>query len=268
MNRWYRIHKVNFDSEKWLKLYYKYQQSHLRNRLLAIKYLYDGKNKSLVCDLLSINIKTLGRWLDIFLGGGFNKLLTSIKRPRKEKLNDIQKKVLKFILLNKLPLKYGFDSYIWTLKLTIELLEKKWNVKLKATRVYEILQELNLSHQRVHRDYLNASKSEQKEFVANLKEELSQAGEKDIFIWFDEFSIDDRPSPFYGWGKKNTTPSIPSDEKRQRNRVNGFVGIQNDTGETSVETSPEGNSFHVACYLLSFVIMAKKKSRNAQNNIG
>jgi len=259
MNRWKRIRVINFNLKQWQKLYYKHQQSQFRNRLLAIKHLFEGREKFDVCGLLSISIQTLRKWLGVFLKGGFNKLLAPIKRQRPEKLSDFRKKILKFILLHKSPSKYGFDTYIWTLKVVQQLLEEKWDVKLQPTRIYEILQGLNMSHQRVHRDYLNASKSKQKEFVDDLKKRFNQAGEKDVFIWFDEFSIVDRPSPFYGWGEKNTTPTIPSDEKRKRNRVNGFVGVNNDTGETHVETSPKGNSLYVACYLLSFVLIAQRK---------
>jgi len=259
MNRWKRIHKVNFNLELWKKLYYKHQQAQFRNRLLAIKYLFQGDDKLEVCRLLSITLRTLRKWLDIFLRGGFKELLAPIKRQRKEKLSYIRKKILKFILLHKTPSKYGFDVYIWTLKIIQQLLKKRWGVELKPTRIYEILQELNLSHQRVHRDYINASKSEQREFVANLKDQLNQAGEKDVFIWFDEFSVVNRPSPFYGWGEKNSTPTISSDEKRKRERINGFVGVDNDTGETFFESSPKGNSLYVACFLLSLVLIAEKK---------
>ena len=36
-------------------------------------------------------------------------------------------------------------------------------------RIYEIIQELNLSYQKAHRDYSNADKAKQKQFVEQLK---------------------------------------------------------------------------------------------------
>lgn len=42
-------------------------------------------------------------------------------------------------------------------------------VELKESRIYEILDELNLSHQKAHRDYANADKEQQNIFVSNLK---------------------------------------------------------------------------------------------------
>ena len=44
-----------------------------------------------------------------------------------------------------------------------------WGVKLKTSRIYEILEELNLSYQKAHRDYANADKDKQKNFVETLK---------------------------------------------------------------------------------------------------
>lgn len=45
-------------------------------------------------------------------------------------------------------------------------------VELKDSRIYEILDELNLSHQKAHRDYANADEEQQNIFVLNLKKNL------------------------------------------------------------------------------------------------
>jgi transposase len=50
-----------------------------------------------------------------------------------------------------------------------EVIKKLWDVDLKTSRIYDILAELRLSHQKTHRDYANASPEEQKEFVETLK---------------------------------------------------------------------------------------------------
>lgn len=54
-------------------------------------------------------------------------------------------------------------------KIISSLIELIWGVKLKTTRIYEILHELNLSYQKAHRDYTNANKEQQKAFIWNLK---------------------------------------------------------------------------------------------------
>lgn len=54
-------------------------------------------------------------------------------------------------------------------KIISNVIELRWGVKLKTTRIYEILNELNLSYKKAHRDYANASKEQQKEFIWTLK---------------------------------------------------------------------------------------------------
>ena len=45
-NRTFRLGDRQLDLELWQKLYYKCQQEYLRKRLLAIKYLYEGKTRT------------------------------------------------------------------------------------------------------------------------------------------------------------------------------------------------------------------------------
>lgn len=73
------------------------------------------------------------------------------------------------MLLEQTPLEYGIDRNLWTAKVMIRVIKQKWNVQLKDSRIYEIIGELNLSYQKGHRDYANADKTKQKQFVELLK---------------------------------------------------------------------------------------------------
>ena len=53
-------------------------------------------------------------------------------------------------------------------KIISNVIELRWGVKLKTTRIYEILNELNLSAQKAHRNYANASQEQQKTFMLSL----------------------------------------------------------------------------------------------------
>ena len=65
-NRTFRLGDRQLDLELWQKLYYKCQQEYLRKRLLAIKYLHEGKARKEVSDLLDCHYKTLSTWIDKF----------------------------------------------------------------------------------------------------------------------------------------------------------------------------------------------------------
>ena len=163
------LKKQQLNLEEWQKLYYQNQQSYLRVRLLAIKHLVEGKSRSEVSQLVNCTYKTLSSWIDKYLEGGLEKLTEPIKHQVPQQLSPSQKQEFKQMLLEQTPIDYGIDRNLWTAKIMIEIIKQKWNVTLKDSRIYEIIRELNLSYQKSHRDYANANKTRQKQFVELLK---------------------------------------------------------------------------------------------------
>ncbi len=49
------------------------------------------------------------------------------------------------------------------------MVKVEFDVELKDSRIYEILAELRLSHQKAHRDYANSDPEKQLEFQENFK---------------------------------------------------------------------------------------------------
>ena len=58
---------------------------------------------------------------------------------------------------------------------------------------------------------------------------IRKRGEKILF--FDEFSVGNRPSTYYGWAEKNTRPQVPSDESKKREKLNGLLAVDASSGE-------------------------------------
>ena len=168
-NRTFRLCDRQLDLDLWQKLYYNNQKEYLRKRLLAIRYLYEGKSRKQVSELLNCHYKTLSTWIEKFLEGGLNELIKPINHQVASRLNLEQKQELKKMVLSDKPIDYGIDRNIWTGEIISSVLELRWGVKLKRTRIYEMLNELNLSYQKAHRDYANASEEQQKTFISNLK---------------------------------------------------------------------------------------------------
>ncbi len=145
---------------------------------MAIKYLYEGKTRIEVSELLGCTYKTLSTWIDKFLEGGLNELVKSITHQAPSRFNSEQRQELKIMLLEHKPIDYGIDRNIWTGKILSSVIELRWGVKLKTTRIYEILNELNLSRQKAHRDYANADKEQQNVFVSTLKKNYNPSKRK------------------------------------------------------------------------------------------
>lgn len=164
-----KLAQIQPDWDLWQKLYYKYQQAYLRQRLLAIKYLWEGKSRLEVSQLVGCNYKSLTKWIDKFLEGGLQKLTEPITHQVPSRLKAQHQQELKRMLLEEKPIDYGIDRYIWTGKIISQVIQSRWGVTLKNSRIYEIIEELNLSHQKAHRDYANADKRLQQQFVEILK---------------------------------------------------------------------------------------------------
>jgi transposase len=160
---------VSLDKKQWQRLYYQNQQAYIRQRLSAIRYLSAGKSRAEVAELVRCTDLTLAKWMKKYLETGLTGLVEPIKHQVKSRLNPEQQQEIKRMVLNERPSKYGIEREIWTGKIIAAVIKQRWELELKTSRIYEILEQLNLSHQKAHRDYANASLPKQKEFVAVLK---------------------------------------------------------------------------------------------------
>lgn len=169
MNRIEQLRTKTFEKEEWQKLFYKHQQQYIRKRLEAIKHLHEGKTIREVMEEVDCARQSLITWIDMFYQGGLKALTKPMKSEREQRLGVEEKEELKKIILEKKPTDYGIDRQIWTGKIIIEVINQKWNIQLKDSRIYDILSEIGLSHQKAHRDYENSDHKAQEEFVSTIK---------------------------------------------------------------------------------------------------
>jgi len=222
LNRRQRMAVAPQDRDEWQRLYYHHQNFYFRRRLNAVRLIWDGLKLVDVCIAVNCDIKSLRKWIDAYLSGGFKQLLASkVSGKRgKGKLSKDQLRVLKYIILKKTPLDYAMDFYRWTLDAIKNLIATKWQVELKKSQIQVILkQKLGLSYQKFHRDYANADINKQKSFAKDLSQRIENKSEDEVQIWFDEFSISTRPDASYGWARVNTHPTIPSNEKKEKDTM-------------------------------------------------
>ena len=169
MNRTQALKRSTFDAEWWQKLYYRHPQQYIRRRLDAIKLLTQGQSRSQVARQLNCSYNTLTSWIDDYIKGGLGQLVVAITHNKPSRLTVEQQQQLKVMLLTQRPSNYGIERQLWTGGIIAEVIEQRWNVSLKDSRIYEILDELGLSHQRGHRDYANAEQQQQQQWVETVK---------------------------------------------------------------------------------------------------
>lgn len=246
MNRRIRIqHLAPKDREEWQRLYYKNQQFCVRRKLNALKAVWDGQTLKEVALTQHIGYKTLERWLDSYLQGGFKKLLAPQKRPREQALSETRRKILNYIIQYKTPADYGLDSYQWTAEQVRTLLQEKWGIELHKSRIYEILHEIGLSHQRVHRDDGPSSPKERSDFIKNINNELDKATPTTAILCADEFALQSIPDTHDAWAPVNSKPTVPSDEKH-REKINGLLCVDLQSGHTEINFNAESTSNDIA----------------------
>lgn len=79
-NRTCKLHEIHLDWGLWQYIYENSKKEYQKKRLLAIRYLYEGKSRRETSDLLNCNYKTLSNWIDKFISGGLEKLIEPISR--------------------------------------------------------------------------------------------------------------------------------------------------------------------------------------------
>lgn len=212
------------DRDIWQKHYYAHQKHWQRRRLLALKAVWDGLSLAEVSRQQNIRPQTLSQWLNSYLHGGFDALLTRHETPRKQLLSEQKQRIVRFILLHKQPVDYGIDSYQWTSKYLKEVIFKKWEITISTDRLYQLFDEWGLSYQKAHRDYGPTNTLKQAEFIGELKQKTEQLDEHSALIALDEFALQSVPYTHYAWAEKNSKPKIESDE-RHREKLNGFLAV-------------------------------------------
>lgn len=173
MNRTQAFRAQPFDADEWQKLYYRNQQQYIRQRLSAIKLLHEGQSRTQVSEQVGCRYDTLTSWMDKYLEGGLSGLVSPIQHQKPSRLNREQQQQLKEMVLQQRPSDYGYDRNLWTGAILSEVIEQRFGVALKDSRIYELLSELGLSYQRAHRDYANAEPNAQKEWVETVKKTAS-----------------------------------------------------------------------------------------------
>lgn len=213
-----QLEQREFDEAQYKHYFRRHQAEYIRTKLRSILFFYQGKTVAQIASTLAISEQSARKYIAIYLTGGFEILCKKVVRPQSSLLNQDQMIDFKNVLLTKSPSEVGLEGNIWTGKLLCQYLEKTYQVSYKSG-IYDLLERLNLSHQKAHADYGNAEVSDQIDFIKDLKDNILQADEKTAIVQFDEFSISSRPSTYYGWAEKNTRPRVVTNEKKEREQT-------------------------------------------------
>lgn len=204
---------IGFDKAVWYKHYPQHQTSYIRMRLNCIQHFAAGYDFAGVTAHFGIGSQAVRNAVDAYIIGGYAAVVKRISRPQPTLLTAAQTADFRHIILTTHPTEHGFSANIWTAGVMIDYLQQTYNVTYK-TGIYDLLDRLNLSHQRAHSDDSNAAPVAPSAFIADLEAMLYTEPPSTAIVFADEFSVCEKPTSYYGWAERNSRPKVPTNEKK------------------------------------------------------
>ena len=155
------------------ELYKKNPKEYIRRRLKAIKLLWKGYTKNQVIEKLDVHRTKLQDCFKSIVEMGVDEGLKYLARTKKvkrgKKLSQEEQDEIIRILEDTTPQDYGYEQYIFTGKILVEIIKEKYNKDVSDQTVYNLLHTKGLSYQKGHRDYENADPEVQYDYCVKLK---------------------------------------------------------------------------------------------------
>ena len=188
-------------------------------RLMAIERVREGESASEVIASFGFNRTTIYKWINAALkpGVGIKALHSTPATGRPRSLTSTQEKQVFRWVNGRDPRQYGLDFGLWTRAVVVELIWKKFGVKLGLTAVGELLAKLGLTPQKpLQRAYQRdpeAIEKWQRETYPAIARQARKDG-SEVFFW-DESGF--RADTVHGktWGVRGHTPVVQRPGQRQ-----------------------------------------------------
>ena len=210
--------KQGFDLAQWKHAMHRHPQEYIRRKLRVVQTYHQTHSVQAVASQYHLHKATIRAYLNTYSHGGLSALCTPQTNDRTGWLTTDQEADFKYQLLHSRPTDHGLEGNIWTGMLMKHYLKKTYSVDYHSG-IYDLLERLNLSHRnggpaKAHADYGNADPTQQQAFLDRFKDALLEADETHAVVAFDEFSVCEKPTSYYGWAERNTRPVHVTNEKK------------------------------------------------------
>ena len=188
-------------------------------RLMAVERVREGEPASEVIEGYGFNRTTIYKWIQAALrpGVGIKALRSTKATGRPRSLTPAQEKQVFRWINGRDPRQYGLDFGLWTRAVVVELIGKKFGIRLGLTAVGELLAKLGLTPQKplqraYQRDPEAIEKWQRETYPAIARQAKAEGAE--IFFW-DESGF--RADTVHGktWGVRGQTPVVQRPGQRQ-----------------------------------------------------
>jgi transposase len=130
-----------------------------------------GYNNVKIAELVDVDRKTVGRYVQQFKEGGIESLVPKKSTGRPRLLDKFQEQELYVTISNHTPEDVGFDGIKnWTAKIACEWVFRKFGVRYSINGMLEMFHRLNLSYTRPTYVLAKADPVKQAQFMADFED--------------------------------------------------------------------------------------------------
>ena len=229
--------------EKLQKALREEQKASIREKILILLLLNDGKTQSNIAEFLGCSINKVSYWC---LKGDPDNLESLIDESLKGNHKKVTDKYLEILLetIEKAPQELGYDFGRWTAQRLATYLEESTGIKLSVGQVRRILKQKKYVYIWA-KCSLESKRNPEKRTAFKIKIAEYLKIEKEtperLQVWFwDESGFSLRVTRRKNWCKKGSRKKVRGD--RRKGRVNVMGGVRNSDKKRFVEFLNKGNS--------------------------
>ena len=190
---------------------------HLRR--LAVRRVREGGEKpGEVMRSLGLCRTAIYPWLRAYDAKGPAALASRKAAGPKPKLTERQAQQVRRWIVGKDPRQYGFDFGLWTRRIVVALLQKKFGIHMGLTAVGRLLARLEITPQRPLRRAYERDPAAVRKWIGEdypaLRRRAKRAGAKIMFL--DEAGFSSEPTLGRTYGLKGQTPVVRTTGQRQK----------------------------------------------------
>lgn len=221
------------------------EKANIRERILILLLLNDGKTQSKIADFLGGSVNKVSYWCVKGDPDNLESLIDERMKGNHKKATDKYIDIL-LKIIEKSPQELGYDLGRWTAQRLATYLEESTGIKLSGGQVRRILKQKKYVY--IWAKYsLESKRNPEKRTAFKIKIAEYLKIEKEtperLQIWFwDESGFSLRVTRRKNWCKKGSRKKVRGD--RRKGRVNVMGGVRNSDKKRWVEFLKKGNSYN------------------------
>ena len=204
-----------------------------------------NNSPELVAKIFNFNRTCIYRWLKQYDEGEFEALESKMPPGAEPVIDKKVEEWMQNIILNSTPVKFGYDTNLWTCKILSDLLKEEFNIDVGDSTVRLHLKAMNFSCQKPEYQDVTRDEKEVENFF-NKKVPLIQqlARKMDADIAFeDEAGVGIMTRSGRTWGLKGKTPIIKASMARGGYNVLSAITAQGGMAYSIKEGTINGSTY-------------------------